>query len=235
MTVLEANEQQLMAEAATFFPWWHEEVNSDFWINLLKGLLWQHAQWRAPITEEEVLTVHLIDHVLGKITGLKSSLDDDLRQGVSEFKAAVATDRPPLLEGIGYRRSLVWYRPFPGWQLSLPGYMSEIDDPDQRAAIYAHGSIVFRVSSISANRKTEASFDWPSMLEYAQTIEANGLMWRKEDAQQEEDFISQFAVVVHETDEQHNLLMLTLTVNAESELGILDDWLQCIRYVPPKS
>ncbi|WP_084420536.1 hypothetical protein [Henriciella litoralis] len=230
--VVEADEAELLGEAARFFPWWSEGLDGQFWLNQLRGMLWQVAEWRAPANELESRTNDQIRFIVTKLEALNEPIPADLETAVSEYFRAVSDDMPPVPDGIGYQRRTVSLAPFQGWQLHLPGYLVESTAPDNQTVIYHHGSIALRVSSMRVEKKTASPFSWPSSLKDGPLIEANGLSWRVEDIQMEDDgWTSQFALVAHENEREVQLLMLTLSTEQPEKHGHLHDWLQDLRFV----
>ncbi|MEC7291456.1 MAG: hypothetical protein VXW22_15335, partial [Pseudomonadota bacterium] len=124
-SVVSANESELVAEAMGFFPWWNMERDHRFWENMLVGTLWQNAQWRAPVTEEEKNTIVAIAHMNEKLRAFELPLNPKIQLAVDELAQAVQSDEPPGPQGIGYRRGFIDHNPFPGWNISLPGYLRE--------------------------------------------------------------------------------------------------------------
>jgi hypothetical protein len=232
--VTKLRRSELVAEAAGFFPWWNKERDHLFWENMLTGTLWQNAQWRAPVTNEERQTIVAIAHLNEKVRSHDLPLKSHIQEAVDELAKAVQDDEPPGPEGIGYRRGYVDYNPFPGWRISLPGHFRELEDPEGKAGIFQHGTTVFRISSITANRKSDSPFKWPSLLEIVETETVNDMMWRRERSQDHGDSFSQFSLLVHESAERHQVLMLTITTNTSEELQVLEDWVSRIKYGEPK-
>lgn len=232
--VAEMNGRELAIEAAGFFPWWKKERDHHFWESMLLGTLWQNAEWRTPVTAEERHTVATIAHINEKLRSFDRPLAPKLQTALDEFTVAVKTDAPPNKEGIGYRRGYIAHHPFPGWNVSLPGYLREIEDPEGKAGIYQHGLTVFRISSITAHRKSDAPFKWPSMLEDVETEIVGDMQWRRGQPEGDSDSVSQFSLLVHESQDRHELLMLTITTETSEELAVINDWVPRMKYRAPK-
>lgn len=228
--VLELDGTELEAAAESFFPWWEREKGTKFWERMLTGTLWQNAEWRAPVSEQEQQTVREVAYMREKVIALSGSLPSNLATAIAEYDHAIKSDEPPQADGIGYRRGFVEYNPFPGWRIHLPGYLREVEDPDGKAGIFQHGNTVFRVSSIVAKRQSGAPFKWPSILEDSKTETVGDMQWRKERMTDHGDGMSQFSILLHESADQHNLLMLTLTTETEEELSVLHRWVLKMRF-----
>ncbi|MEL7109996.1 MAG: hypothetical protein AAGL99_12085 [Pseudomonadota bacterium] len=232
--VAEMDGRELASEAASFFPWWNRERDRKFWESMLLGTLWQNAQWRTPVTEEERHTGVAIAHMNEKLVSFGTPLAPKLQTALDELAAAIQTDQPPSIDGIGYRRGYIAHHPFPGWNVSLPGYFREIEDPEGKAGIFQHDLTVFRISSITAHRKSDAPFKWPSMLEDVETELVGNMQWRKVQPEGDGESFSQFSLLVHESEDRHDLLMLTITTETLKELEVLRDWVSRIKFREPK-
>ena len=231
--IVEADDEELLVEAKNFFPWWERERSTRFWLNTLRGTLWQNVQWRAPVSKTERRTATAVEYIAQKLENANEPMPSDVSRALSEYRVAMELDQPPAREGIGYRRREVAHSPFTGWQLSLPGYLIESTEDDGTTVVYHHASTVLRVSSLTADKKNGKPFNWPSSLREEQTFESNNLMWRKEDAVIGEDgSFSQFTLVVHDGETRANLLLLTFTSDCQGKLGTFDEWLANVRFRP---
>jgi hypothetical protein len=233
-TVMNANDTQLELYSKSFFLWYGQGLGGEFWKNLLRGLLWQKAQFRPPLNEGEEKTTEQIHYIVNELMRTETEIPIDLQTAVNELKQAIIAGDYVDNSKIGYLKDYVQHFPFQYWQVALPGKMIVHDTGEDTAVTFFDGEIVLRFASITATTENpDTPFDWSriaDLIDDDQEYSSNDLIWRKSKPKADGAQISQNALIVHDGDGQHDLLLLTLTVNSTEDLSVYEDWINLIGY-----
>jgi len=234
LLIIDANPAELADYAKSFFLWWEKGIDNQFWSNLLRGLLWQNAQFRPLLNKDERKTYEQIKNIQNLLEQRQFEIPDDLKLALSELDIAIETDQYEDKSGIGYLKQFVEHVPFSNWQIELPGRMAICDTGEDTAITYFDGQKTLRISSITASKENpDTHFDWSKVgdvVQGSQIFSHNNLDWRLSKPNEEDGQITQFAIVLHSGEEEHQLLMLTLTIGSSNNLSVFDDWIRLIRY-----
>jgi hypothetical protein len=123
------------------FPWWSDGLNAEEARGRALVLLWQEMRFRPPVDDAE-------QHLLRRISSLLArayELDNDLPLPWHEWldilewldvkgklrtlvaRKAKSITRP---HPIGYRRQNITIRPFPSWEITIPGSFQDFFEDD---------------------------------------------------------------------------------------------------------
>lgn len=230
LAVSEAKQATRLTLASEFFPWWTREIDAAFFENMLRCLLWQHVEWRQPQTPHESRILLMIEEAAARLKDIAGRIPADLREALKELDEAVRSDKAPASTGIGYRRRAVLRELFDSWHVSLPGTLVEDIADDGTTAQFIGPRYALRASAITVKTSGDKPVHWPETVAEAGQVTAHGLSRRVAAPERDGDYVSQFAVVLHEARERLRILMLTLTVADRDDLEVFDSWLDSIRY-----
>ncbi len=149
--VVRADEEEALALAMEFFPWWEREVGIRELTNFGKVLCWTEVRWVVPQNEAEERPVRVAIECFERATrrgasGVPVGELGELRELVN----GAEEEKKPEPEGIGYRRGDYEY-PLPGgWTLTLPGYFHEQNEEDG-VFVFWFGDRTVRTSGMKLN------------------------------------------------------------------------------------
>ena len=238
--VSEADPNELLLEAATFFPWWGRARNSQFWEAMILGSLWQNAVWRAPVSEREEMVIRAVEHAASRLGALPGQLGANISNALLEFRNSVAIDHSPSERGIGYRRRRVYHDIFQNWSIQLPGWLIESSpSEDNSVALFYCGDRSLRVTSFSFTGELGPSSqlpghpsEWLAAIEGAHDQEVDGFLFRKSPPERdaEEGCYLRTALVAKLESSGRSFLFLTLAAEDLGQLDVFDEWLAGIGY-----
>ncbi|HEV7690004.1 MAG TPA: hypothetical protein VGO52_04250 [Hyphomonadaceae bacterium] len=172
-----ADDKTLAELAKRFYPWWSREADADFWLSLLRVMLWTEAPWRRPDTEWESFLCNAIEAAKAEARKAFPALPGDLEKTLAELRGPTLDDEPPPQGEIGYRRRKRRFALTGRWQLEMPGYYHEDVDADgSNVMIWHPAHETIQASSVSMNRKDTK--DWPGALAGQPEHKANTHVFR---------------------------------------------------------
>lgn len=184
------------------FPWWSVDQDARYWLNRALCLMWSEVRWRPPLDEEEHNTLRDVSVMLAQARELDESLEypwtewDEIHRLLGSdgpetwLIRSLAEQRGKSSSLVGYRRSPVFYQPFDGWVLEIPGSMSiHSEQEGQVRVMYDIGRTV-RLSAIRGTLANGGPAPAPALLQ--RFIKEQGeqrLSW------QDDDRLAQGAIV----------------------------------------
>ncbi|MCU0829096.1 MAG: hypothetical protein MUE52_17305 [Tabrizicola sp.] len=215
-------------EAAGFFVWWHEGLTGATWVQLLRAQLWQNAEWRPAVTENDRLVRDQIRHSYARAVAGKAMIPDELEAAYQQYLTCQSASDPPAEDGIGYRKYPIWAQPFKHWALSLPGYLSSSDQDG--TLTFEHPAFWLGLSSLSIAMTAEDAgpFSWPDRFDGPLIEIRPGILCRKSAHDVSDGTSVQGAMIWTSRGNTHQLLILTLSSGLDWPFDAFDSWIMSV-------
>jgi hypothetical protein len=149
-----ATNEDLLALASEWFPWWERMPTARDWLRMGKTLMWVDVPWHVPAGDNERVVMQAALESCKRAKLVDRTLDIPTQE-LSELEALLAPKTPqsrrPGVSGIGYRRRQCLWPLGYGWTIELPGYWYEFQDGENGGLTFDDQNIW--VSSYTVERQ----------------------------------------------------------------------------------
>jgi hypothetical protein len=141
-TVARAEGSELLALAATWFPWWNQQPDSRDYRMMGTQLLWSDVAWHVPAGPNEAEVMRAALECFKRVTSREQQekLPGAEIQEIKKFLVATQNVQPAST-GVGYRRHICRYHLGAGWSVNLPGYWYEVENERDRQFCFGDKSL----------------------------------------------------------------------------------------------
>jgi hypothetical protein len=226
ITVADGAELERAGQA--FFPWWDAGLTPLVWQNMLRGLLWQQATWRMPLTDNDHASSRRIKRCRDHMVGQGIAVPDDLALAWQELEACQTSEAAPATTGIGYLKHPVYRHIYASWAMSMPGYASVSANGDNAA--YEHAGFWLGTQSlIISSQDPSQQFDWLPEFTEPETAPCIGLRCRKTPVRDaDHGGRVQQAMIVSQRGQSNTCLVLTLSSHLDWPFAAFDTWIATV-------
>ncbi len=135
----------------SFFPWWKQGIDAEFWRNAGLCLVWTEIPWHPPVNDEERAIYAKALRCFQRAYELDKSIalpKNEMAEMAMFVEMDVNTPAPvPKNDGKGFWRYNL-RRPLSGsWSAEFPGYFYAGNERDGDTALFWHNGMVMRVRS----------------------------------------------------------------------------------------
>ncbi len=223
------SEPHQLAAAASFFPWWDAGLTAQTVERLLRAQLWQTAEWRPPVSEQDRRTQAQIAHNRAWLGRLGHPIPADLQQALQEYDHHQTSESPPADNGIGYRKRLIHQQIFSSWSISRPAYAWPVDNGS--SAAWEHPGFWLSATSLTIDTTpgTATPFVWPAPYTGPIRDIRPGLSYRLTTPTRDENGQRlQQALIVSPRIGRTELLLVTLSSHLEWPYDRFETWIATV-------
>ena len=231
-------ENDKLAMAQEFFPWWNEGRDGSFYHSLGSCLLWTDVLWHFPVNEEDARIPTLALDCFKRAQELAPHLSQP-KEELRELKRLLAStsqlELPPKEEGIGYRRHILRELVAGGWRIDIPGFFHFETENEGSTEIFWHGGRTIRLTTLTVHGKDNEKLSPERVLSKLKVEESVG---DSELNRHDQGFIGRATLERHEEDGDEywsltcqaaatsSYCLLTICYDDESDLQwAKDTWL----------
>lgn len=211
-----------------FTLWDVPEIDDNFWISTLTGLLWTEYRWREAFENAHDAYINsLIKICLNKIS--KENLPQKIKDAVSEFELTQTDEISPETQGVGYYKRDLTTHIFVNWKIKTPGYFYTHDENDGQTVVFHFDNTEIRSTSLTVGTNVN-EFTWPQDYSDSETINSDKYSYRinrELETDKRQVFHASAFAVAKRNDGNLAVLMVTVTTtNEETALPTLQDYMK---------
>ncbi|MGL4319968.1 MAG: hypothetical protein ACRCS3_03825, partial [Paracoccaceae bacterium] len=213
---------------AAFFPWWDMGLTPRVWQYMLRGLLWQQASWRMPLTDNDGITFHRIKRCRDHMVMRGIAVPDDLAEAWQELQVCRNSEAAPATTGIGYLKHPVYQQLYQSWAMSMPGFASV--SAQGNSAAYEHAGFWLGTQSLTITLQDPSQpLAWLPDFSEPETTPRPGLHCRKTPLRATDNggHVQQ-AMILSPRGGQNACLILTLSSHLDWPFAAFDTWIASV-------
>lgn len=213
-----------------FFLWWDMGLTPRVWQNILRGLLWQQATWRMPMTDHDHTTFRRIKRCRDHMVLRGIAVPDDLALAWQELLTCQTTEDAPAATGIGYLKHPVHQQIYASWAMSMPGYALVAANGD--SANYEHPGFWLGTQSLNYTLQDASQpIIWLPDFTEPETTPRPGLYCRKTPMRAvDHGGRVQQAMIISPRGSENACLVLTLSSHLDWPFAAFDTWIATVTY-----
>lgn len=131
-SLVNADQDQLMAAGREFFPWWSQGCDGELWRRYGESLCWTEIPWHPPATDAEAAAYDSALSAFARSRELSPGIvlpDLEIAELRRLRDSPVEDASPPRPTGLGFRRGPMTWSISGGWTVELPGYWyADVED-----------------------------------------------------------------------------------------------------------